>query len=87
MCRGKAVWVSVRPVNGESLHPLYPLLNELSGRELTGSRETMLACRAVKPPSGTFDVPVAKLSTLARSSRLNDFNARHHQTMTGSADE
>lgn len=29
-------------------------------------------------------MPVAKLSTFARSSRLNDFRARQNQTMAGS---
>ena len=41
-------------------------------------------CKSTNPPSGTREVPVAKLKTLALSSRLNDFNARHHQTITGS---
>ena len=41
-------------------------------------------CSSTKPPSGTREVPVAKLSTLARSSRLNDLSARQNHTMTGS---
>ena len=41
-------------------------------------------CKSLNPFKGTREVPVAKLRTLALSSRLNDFNARHHQTITGS---
>lgn len=41
-------------------------------------------CKSTKPLRGTREVPVAKLRTLARSSRLKDLSARHHQTIFGS---